>query len=73
MWRYKSPIGYLIIKELSNGLYGLEYDGIIWECCDSPECEADNVFQQVTGCSQWDLLKIDSLQIPRDLSQWEEV
>lgn len=73
MWRYKSPIGYLYIKQLPDGLYGLEYQGVIWEACDTPEAEADNVFQQVTGCDSWDLCKINPIQIPRSLCEWEEV
>lgn len=73
MWRYKSPIGYLYIKRLPSALYGLEYNGTIWESCDTPESEADNVFQQVTGCAPWDSCKIEPCLIPRGLDDWEEL
>ena len=41
MWLYKSPIGNIYIKKLSNGLYGMIYNGTVWEACDTPIAEAD--------------------------------
>lgn len=74
MWVYRSPIGDLYIKELPNGLFGLEYDGVIWEACDTPQAEADNVYMQCTGCSCWDLFEVPLLNdVPHDLSEWEEI
>ena len=49
MWRYKSPIGTLYIKRLPDGLYGLVYNGTVWESCNTPQSEADNVLMQCTG------------------------
>lgn len=71
MWKYKSPIGVLYIRRLSNGRYGLIYNDIVWESCSTPQAEADNVYMQCTGCSDWDMLNISSSDIPSDLSEWE--
>lgn len=73
MWKYDSPIGPLYIKHLTDGLYGLEYDGTIWEECDTPQAEADNVYMQCTGCSDWDLFNASNTDIPTDLSEWDIV
>lgn len=70
MWVYHSAIGDLIIKRLPNGQYGLEFDGIIWESCHSPQAEADNVYCHVTGCSDWD--ESDECG-PCDLSEWKRL
>lgn len=72
MWVFHSPIGDLKIKRMPDGTYGLEYRGIIWECCNTPQQEADNVYQQCTGCSDWDLYS-GSADVPHDLSEWEHV
>lgn len=70
MWVYHSSIGDLIIRQLSNGRYGFEYDGTIWESCHSPQAEADNVYCHVTGCYDWDASDEDG---PCDLSEWEKL
>jgi len=54
VWRYKSPIGDIYIERLPNGRYGMVFDGTVWESCDTPQAEADNVYMQVTGCSEWE-------------------
>lgn len=72
MWKYESPIGTMYIRRLPNGRYGLIYDGIIWETCDTPQAEADNVFMQCTGCTDWDLFNSLGYYIPRDIWDWEE-
>lgn len=69
MWKYESPIGTLIIRKTDDG-YGFEYDGVIWEACDTPQAEADNIAQHVTNCDKWDSCEYDA---PSDLSQWEVV
>lgn len=71
MWRYNSPIGSLYIKRLSDGRYGLIYDGTVWESCNTPQAEADNVLMQCTGCSAWDMFDASNTDIPNDLSEWE--
>lgn len=71
MWRYNSPIGTLYIKRLSDGRYGLVYDGTVWESCDTPQAEADNVLMQCTGCSDWDMFDTSNIDVPNDLSEWE--
>ena len=72
MWKYDSPIGTLYIKYIpSEHLYGLYYDGICWEACDTPQAEADNVFMHCTGCSEWDLTK-DVPDCPTNISEWDQ-
>lgn len=71
MWRYNSPIGPLYIARLSNGQYGFIYDGIVWESCNTPQAEADDIYMQCTGCSDWDLLDTSNIDVPCDLSEWE--
>ncbi|MCI8604977.1 MAG: hypothetical protein HFE79_12685 [Ruminiclostridium sp.] len=73
MWRYKSPIGNIYIKRLSDGSYGMEHNGTVWEACDTPQAEADNVYMKCTGCSDWDLLDTSKVNVTRDLSEWEEI
>lgn len=73
MWLYRSPIGNFYIKQLSDGRYGLVHNGTVWESSHTPEAEADNVYMQCTGCSQWDCLKISCFDIPTDLSEWEKI
>lgn len=51
MWRYNSPIGSLYIKRLSDGQYGMIYNGTVWEASHTPQAEADNVLMQCTGCA----------------------
>jgi hypothetical protein len=36
---------------------------------------ADDVYSQVTGCSEWDTLDISNISdnVPRDISQWERI
>ena len=71
MWKYESPIGPLYIKQLSNGRYGLLFNGSIWESSHSPQAEADNVYMHCTGCSEWDSLDGKVPDVPADLSEWE--
>ena len=73
MWVYHSPIGNIFIKQLSDGTYGMEYNGTIWESAKTPQIEADNVFCHVTGCSEWDSLDGTILDTPTDLSEWEYI
>lgn len=70
MWYFDSTIGRLYIKKLNNGRYGFIYDDTVWESCNSPQAEADNIYVHVTGCSEWDL---SSAEAPTDLSGWEYV
>lgn len=72
MWIYHSPIGDLKIKRMPDGTYGLEYRNTIWECCDNPWTEADNVYMQNTGCPYWDMYH-GYADIPHDLSEWERL
>lgn len=70
MWIYPSEIGILQIVYLPESRrYGFRFDGTVWETCDTPDAEADNVARQVTGCDEWDDLLTD--RIPSDLSEWE--
>lgn len=71
MWKYESPIGTLFIKRLPSGLYGLVYDGTVWEVCDTPQAEADNVYMHCTRCYDWDRLDGQVPDAPTDLSEWE--
>lgn len=73
MWLYKSPIGNIYIKHLPDGRYGIMFDGEVWESCDTPQEEADNVYMQCTGCSSWDMHDTSSVVVPQDLSEWENV
>lgn len=73
MWRYRSPIGDIFIKRLQDGRYGMIYDDTVWESCDTPEAEADNVYMQCTGCSDWDMFDTSGIIVPVDLSYWERV
>lgn len=73
MWKYESPIGSIFIVPLADGNFGMEYNGIIWESCPTPEAEADNVYMQSTGCSDWDLFNTTGYYVPQSLSEWEEV
>lgn len=70
MWLYKSPIGNIYIKRLSDGRYGMIYNGTVWESCDTPQAEADNVYMQVTGCTEWDMYDTANEIVPTDLSMW---
>lgn len=70
MWLYESPIGNIYIVPLADGSYGMLYNGIIYEACDTPEDEADNIYMQVTGCYQWDMLDTTNVFVPHDLSEW---
>lgn len=72
MWLYKSPIGNIYIQHLPDGRYGMVHDGTIWESCDTPQAEADNVYVQVTGCADWDMCDTSNVVIPSDLSEWEK-
>ena len=71
MWRYNSPIGLLYIKQLPDGRYGMIYNNTVWESCDTPQTEADNVLMQCTGCSDWDMFDASNVNVPNDLSEWE--
>ncbi len=73
MWLYRSPIGNIYIKKLPDGRYGMLYNGTIWESCDTPIAEADNVYMQVTGCSDWDLFDASNIDVPCDLYEWEQI
>ena len=71
MWEWESPIGVICIKRLSGGpKYGMEYDGVIWDVCSTPQEQADNIYMHVTGCSKWDSCGHEA---PMDLSGWEKV
>lgn len=72
MWYYKSPIGNIYIKQLSDGRYGMEYANVVWESCDTPQAVADNVYMQCTGCSKWDLLNTIAIDIPHSLDEWDK-
>lgn len=54
MWIYRSPIGILKIVRQPDGTFGLCHNETVWEACDTPQAEADNVFCHVTGCDEWD-------------------
>lgn len=71
MWVYKSPIGPIYIAQLSDGRYGMIYNNTVWESSISPEAEADNVYMQVTGCSEWDLFNSAGYFVPQSLDEWE--
>ena len=71
MWKYESPIGPLYIKQLSNGRYGLLYNGTVWESSHSPQAEADNLYTHCTGCDEWDALDGKVPDAPTDISEWE--
>ncbi len=71
MWKYESPIGPLYIKRLPDGLYGLVYNSTVWEACDTPQAEADNVYMHCTGCYDWDRLDGQVPDAPTDLSEWD--
>lgn len=72
MWLYRSPIGNIYIKKLSNGRYGMIYNNTVWESCHSPQSEADNVYMQCTGCPDWDMYDTSNIDVPTDLSGWEQ-
>lgn len=54
MWIYRSPVGILKIVRQPDGTFGLCHNETVWEACDTPQAEADNVFSHVTGCDEWD-------------------
>lgn len=70
MWIYKSPIGQLTIKQLSNGRYGLFYSDELYGSWDSPQAAADEVYTHTTGCDKWDFLDGQIEDTPPDLSEW---
>lgn len=73
MWIYKSPIGNIYIKYIpSDKKYGMFYDGVCWEACDTPEAQADDVRAHVTGCSDLDCLDGTVTDCPLSLSEWEK-
>lgn len=69
MWVYKSIIGPLIIKRMSNGLYGLFYNGELYNSSPSARAAADDVCCFATGLSKWDSLS-GFIDYPSDLSEW---
>ena len=71
MWKYKSPIGNIFIRRLSDGSYGMVFNGTVWESCDTPQEAADNVYMQETGCSEWDMYNTANIIVPAELSKWE--
>lgn len=73
MWRYKSPIGNIYIKRLSDGRYGMIYNDTVWESCNTPQEAADNVLMQSTCCSEWDMYDISNTDVPQDISEWERI
>ena len=73
IWYYKSPIGNIYIKRLPDGRYGMIYNKTVWESCDSPQAEADNVYMQCTGCSDWDMYDTSNIIVPTDLSEWKKI
>ena len=69
MWKYESPIGMLYIKYVpSKQRYGFFFDDTCYECCNTPQEEADNVYMRCTGCYEWD--SADDPNCPADLSGW---
>lgn len=73
MWKYESPIGNIYIQKLPDGLFGMVFNNVVWEACDTAQTEADNIFMQCTGCSQWDMCDTSHAMVPHDLSEWEKV
>lgn len=72
-WLYNSPIGPIYIVHLDDGRYGMVYNGTVWESCDTPQAQADNVRSQVTGCSDWDLYNCAGCFVPQSLDEWEKI
>lgn len=71
MWYWDSPIGPIYIKYIpKENLYGMEHNGVIWEACDTPQAEADNIYMHATGCYEWDSSEYEA---PMDLSGWERI
>lgn len=70
MWIYRSPVGILKIVRQPDGTFGLCHNETVWEACDTPQAEADNVFSHVTGCDEWDSCPGAG---PSDLSEWEYI
>lgn len=73
MWLYNSPIGPIYIKRLQDGNYGMIYDNVIWEACDTPQIAADNVYMQVTGCDTWDDYDSSDIEVPTSLHEWNKI
>ena len=73
MWVYHSPIGDIFIKAPPDGKYGMLYDGVVWESCDTPQAQADNVYTHCTNCWDWDKLNGKVANVPHDLSEWEHL
>ena len=71
MWLYRSPIGNIYIKQLSDGSYGMVYNNVVWEACPTPQIEADNIYMQCTGCDDWDTYDASNTIVPAALSKWE--
>lgn len=67
MWRWRSPIGELRIVRTSDGAYGFEFCGVIWEACPTPEIELSNICAHSTCCDEWDESEYDC---PSTLSEW---
>lgn len=49
------------------------HNGTVWEACDTPQAEADNVYMHCTGYSDWDMFDTRGIDVPRDLSEWEKI
>lgn len=73
LWLYRSPIGNIYIQQLSDGRFGMLYNNVVWESCNSPQAEADNIYMQCTGCYEWDSFDGSNINIPTDLSEWTRI
>ena len=71
MWIYHSPIGKLIIKELTNGQYGLFFKNQCYMASNDIDAIANNVYLQASGCTEWDLYQCN-VDIPDNISEWEK-
>lgn len=69
-YRYRSPVGTLLIRKQNGAGCELPIDGIALGTYDSVETAYQDVARQSTGCDEWD--RLAQADIP-DLDKWETV
>lgn len=67
---WKSPVGTFWIRQRPDGRWNLGIGDDVFGSYAKPEQAADDVYMNVTGCSEWDIRPPDT-NTPTDLSEWE--
>lgn len=70
MWYYNSPIGIMKIQFCENQRYTLEINEEIYGSYHSSQAAADDVYNHVTGCYEWDSLDGTISDVPSGINEW---